>query len=60
MSTMSTDQKIQAMHDKCSKLTSDDLILLLVELTMYGNIDPRTFFILKTYLARALRKEGIL
>jgi len=50
--------KILDLHNKCSKLTSAELIDILFQLKMHGDIDKRVIQIMKNYLARALIKEG--
>lgn len=55
-----TQDKIEELHEKLTKLTSDELILnLAVMIHTEKQYNPKAMLLLKTYLARALYREGI-
>lgn len=51
---------VEALHEKCKKLNSDQLIEVLYLMNKHGDVDPRAIQIMKTYLYRALNREGVL
>jgi len=50
---------LEKLHIKCSKLTSDEIIALIFQLAMQGKPNDKLHNILKIYLYRALKREGI-
>lgn len=63
MSEKITEQPVdvEALHGRCQKLSSNELIDVIFQLQMIGHFknQPKLEEIMKTYLYRALRREGI-
>lgn len=58
---MKTQEQIEALHESANKLTSEELILGIASaLISKEKLNHKAILILKTYLKRALEKEGIL
>ena len=53
------DPKILDLHERTSKISADDLLKLIHQLTMQGNFEGQLKVIFKMYLFRALYKEGV-
>lgn len=61
MSDSKTIKEIEKLHEQASRLTSEELISgLAIALLQKDKHNPKAIFILKTYLKRALEKEGII